>query len=74
MKTSTIFEAAINLKLEKRINGSRLCKNLKLKVLSKNQNLLKRSNYLNYVVNEWMKENELIEKGIKERLRTSLTI
>jgi hypothetical protein len=68
-KAATIFEAAVKSKVKSEIE--RLEDEYKTEITEAKEDLKKTltdkvDNYLNYVVEEWMKENELaIEKGIK---------
>lgn len=68
-KAATIFEAAIKSKVREIEESMEADYNKKFETEStkqKSELVEKVDNYLNYVVNEWMKENELaIEKGIK---------
>ena len=68
-KAATIFEAAITSKVKEIAEEMQVDYNKKFdEEVSKAKSSLveKVDNYLNYVVNEWMKENELaIERGIK---------
>ena len=68
-KAATIFEAAITSKVKEIAEEMEVDYNKKFdEEVSKAKSSLveKVDNYLNYVVNEWMKENELaIERGIK---------
>jgi len=68
-KAATIFEAAIKSKVREIEESMEADYNKKFETESskaKAELVEKVDNYLNYVVNEWMKENELaIEKGIK---------
>lgn len=68
-KAATIFEAAITSKVKEIAEEMEVDYNKKFEEESakaKSELVEKVDNYLNYVVNEWMKENELaIEKGIK---------
>jgi len=68
-KAATIFEAAIKSKVREIEESMVADYNKKFETESskaKSELVEKVDNYLNYVVNEWMKENELaIEKGIK---------
>ena len=68
-KAATIFEAAIKSKVKEIAEEMEVDYNKKFEEESakaKSELVEKVDNYLNYVVNEWMKENELaIEKGIK---------
>jgi len=68
-KAATIFEAAIKSKVKEITESMEADYNKKFETESakaKSELTEKVDNYLNYVVNEWMKENELaIEKGIK---------
>ena len=70
-KAATIFEAAITSKVKEISEEMEADYNKKFdEEVSKAKSSLveKVDNYLNYVVNEWMKENELaIERGIKGR-------
>lgn len=68
-KAATIFEAAIKSKVGAEIERleEEYAKNLEeAKETAKSELTEKVDSYLNYVVEEWMKENELaIEKGVK---------
>lgn len=68
-KAATIFEAAIKSKVGAEIERleEEFAKNLEeAKETAKSELTEKVDSYLNYVVEEWMKENELaIEKGVK---------
>jgi len=68
-KAATIFEAAIKSKVGAEIDRleEEYAKNLEeAKETAKSELTEKVDSYLNYVVEEWMKENELaIEKGVK---------
>ena len=68
-KAATIFEAAIKSKVGAEIDRleEEYAKNLEeAKEAAKSELTEKVDSYLNYVVEEWMKENELaIEKGVK---------
>jgi len=68
-KAATIFEAAIKSKVGAEIDRleEEFAKNLEeAKETAKSELTEKVDSYLNYVVEEWMKENELaIEKGVK---------
>ncbi len=68
-KAATIFEAAIKSKVREIEESMEADYNKRFETEStkqKSELVEKVDNYLNYVVNEWMKENELaIEKGIK---------
>jgi hypothetical protein len=68
-KAATIFEAAIKSKVKEITESLEADYNKKFETEStkaKKSLVEKVDNYLNYVVNEWMKENELaIERGIK---------
>jgi hypothetical protein len=68
-KAATIFEAAIKSKVKEITESLEADYNKKFETEStkaKTSLVEKVDNYLNYVVNEWMKENELaIERGIK---------
>ena len=68
-KTSTIFEAAVKSKLRsevKRIEESKV-QEIAEEVASVRSELTEKVDaYMNYVVEEWMKENEIaIERGLK---------
>tara|TARA_B110000902_G_scaffold76395_1_gene90857 strand:+ start:4370 stop:5533 length:1164 start_codon:yes stop_codon:yes gene_type:complete len=69
LKAATIFEAAITSKVKEIAEEMEVDYNKKFdeeSAKAKSELVEKVDNYLNYVVNEWMKENELaIEKGIK---------
>jgi hypothetical protein len=69
VKAATIFEAAIKSKVSAEIDRleEEYAKNLQeAKETAKSELTEKVDSYLNYVVEEWMKENELaIEKGVK---------
>ena len=69
VKAATIFEAAIKSKVNAEIDRleEEYAKNLQeAKETAKSELTEKVDSYLNYVVEEWMKENELaIEKGVK---------
>lgn len=69
VKAATIFEAAIKSKVSAEIDRleEEYAKNLEeAKETAKSELTEKVDSYLNYVVEEWMKENELaIEKGVK---------
>ena len=69
VKAATIFEAAIKSKVGAEIERleEEYAKNLEeAKETAKSELTEKVDSYLNYVVEEWMKENELaIEKGVK---------
>ena len=71
-KAATIFEAAITSKVKAISEEMQADYNKKFdeEVSKAKTDLVEKVDaYMNYVVNEWMKENELaIEKGIKERL------
>jgi len=68
-KAATIFEAAVKSKVKseiQRLEGEYSKEITEAKQTVKEELTTKVDNYLNYVVEEWMKENELaIEKGIK---------
>ena len=69
VKAATIFEAAIKSKVSAEIDRleEEYAQNLEeAKETAKSELTEKVDSYLNYVVEEWMKENELaIEKGVK---------
>jgi len=69
LKAATNFEAAITSKVKEIAEEMEVDYNKKFdeeSAKAKSELVEKVDNYLNYVVNEWMKENELaIEKGIK---------
>ena len=75
-KASTIFEAAVSAKVLSEVNQriDELETNYKKEITEAKQEHLstvteKVDGYLNYVVEEWMKENELaVEKGIRSEL------
>ena len=75
-KASTIFEAAVSAKVLSEVNQriEELETNYKKEVAEAKEDHLstvteKVDGYLNYVVEEWMKENELaVEKGIRSEL------
>lgn len=68
-KAATIFEAAVKSKVKaeiERLEGEYATELTESKKEVKDLLVTKVDNYLNYVVEEWMKDNELaIEKGIK---------
>ena len=68
-KAATIFEAAVKSKVKseiERLEGEYETEIAEAKGAYKQELTNKVDNYLNYVVEEWMKENELaIEKGVK---------
>ena len=68
-KAATIFEAAVKSKVKaeiERLEGEYANELDEAKVTSKEELTTKVDNYLNYVVEQWMADNELaIEKGIK---------
>jgi hypothetical protein len=68
-KAATIFEAAVNTKVKEAKMKMKASYDAKMKEeveVSKGELVEKVDSYLNYVVEEWMKENELaLEKGIK---------
>jgi len=75
-KASTIFEAAVSAKVLSEVNQriEKLETNYKKEITEAKEEHLstvteKVDGYLNYVVEEWMKENELaVEKGIRSEL------
>ena len=75
-KASTIFEAAVSAKVLSEVNQrvEELEENYKTEIAEAKEEHLstvteKVDGYLNYVVEEWMKENELaVEKGIRSEL------
>jgi len=75
-KASTIFEAAVSAKVISEVNQriDELETNYKKEIAEAKEDHLstvteKVDGYLNYVVEEWMKENELaVEKGIRSEL------
>ena len=75
-KASTIFEAAVSAKVISEVNQriDELETNYKKEITEAKEDHLstvteKVDGYLNYVVEEWMKENELaVEKGIRSEL------
>jgi hypothetical protein len=77
-KATTVFEAAINTRV------ASIIKEARKQLVAENANVLeaekktlagKVDQYLNYVVEQWMKENELaIEKGIKNQLTEDFLI
>jgi len=68
-KAATIFEAAVNSKVKEAKMKMKASYDAKMKEeveASKGELVEKVDSYLNYVVEEWMKENELaLERGIK---------
>lgn len=76
LKAATIFEAAITSKVKEIAEEMEVDYNKKFdeeSAKAKSELVEKVDNYLNYVVNEWMKENELaIETGVKVEMAESL--